>query len=131
MRKMGKRTWQARCESRNASLAVPEHRFGVVATVHDVVNSPRVLDGTLRAIDNALAGVQGRYKRVGGANCQDGESQVGAPWERREPTSIKCVRPRHGSSPGPLNTECPAYSTRKRLLTHFIGRVNDRSLHYH
>jgi hypothetical protein len=43
-------------------LAVAEHRFGVVATVHDVVNTTRVLD--LRAIDNALAGVRGRYKRV-------------------------------------------------------------------
>jgi hypothetical protein len=32
---------------------------------------------------------------------------------------------------GPLDTEYPAYSTREPLLTYFIGRVNDRSLHYH
>jgi hypothetical protein len=62
-----------RSEEQVRVLAVAEHRFGVVAMVHNVINSPVYWTRTLRALDKALAGVRGRYKRVGGANFQDGE----------------------------------------------------------
>jgi hypothetical protein len=61
-----------RSEEQVRVLAVAEHRFGVVATVHDVVNSPRVLDANFASHRQRSSRSAGPIQ-AGGANFQDGE----------------------------------------------------------
>jgi hypothetical protein len=61
-----------RSEEQVRVLAVAEHRFGVVAMVHDVVNSPRALDANF-ASHRQRSSRSGGPIQAGEANFQDGE----------------------------------------------------------